>query len=94
MIENPAAQVRVTNRNNIWKVVDRDQKAKRTQADNMRLEQAMRELGWGRPEGGVRVSGKKVNGYVKGHPPYPLLRLDSTGTAFEVMFFAGTDEDE
>lgn len=77
----------------LWSLLDRDQKGKRTQNDNMRLGQAMRELGWARPESGIKVNGRKVRGYVKGDPPYPLLRLDSSGTAFEMLFFAGTGDE-
>lgn len=78
----------------LWKLLDRDQKSKRTQADNMRLGQAMRELGWGRPESGIKMNGRRVNGYVKGQPKYLPLRLDSAGTAFETVLFSDSDDEE
>lgn len=77
----------------IWRLLDNGQKSRRTQNDNVRLGAIMRELGWRRPESGIKARGRRVRGYVKGGTPYPLLQKTSEGTAFERALAMPDDEE-
>ena len=55
----------------VWDILD-VRPGQRTQDQNRRMGEAMRALGWRRPNkaGLVKLEGKTVMGYVKGDPPW------------------------
>jgi predicted P-loop ATPase len=61
----------------IWVILD-VHGAQQTQAQRVRVGDAMRALGWDRPNdaGTVKINGKMVSGFVKGNPPWQRVYAD------------------
>jgi Virulence-associated protein E len=63
----------------VWVMLDMKE-GMRMQWHNARMGDAMRKLGWVRPNkaGLVSIEGRLVSGYVKGKPPWPTIKVDRT----------------
>jgi hypothetical protein len=58
----------------VWTILD-VRGGQQTQEQSKRVGQAMRDLGWRRPNesGYVKIDGEPVSGYVKGEKPWPTV---------------------
>jgi predicted P-loop ATPase len=58
----------------VWAILD--VRGRRSQDDNLRMIDAMRRLGWRRPESSVWIGGKKRRGFIKGEEPHPVIEAN------------------
>jgi hypothetical protein len=72
----------------IWTILD-VRGGQQTQENSKRVGQAMRDLGWERPNSGgtVKIDGELVSGYVKGERPWKAITAwrDKNGKVFVSM---------
>jgi Virulence-associated protein E len=63
----------------IWVILDMKE-GMRAQVHNQRMGDAMRKLGWVRPNksGLLSIEGRMVSGYVKGDQPWPMIKAERT----------------
>ena len=73
----------------IWTILDVRVGAQ-GQDHNMRVSQAMKNLGWERAPSTIRINGKAVKGYTKGEQPWPQISVERTGPEKFLSVWAGT----